>query len=311
MSTNDYDGDGPSWNSDGVTVQIDDTADRSELTAYLEQLAEENEQLRTVNKQLRNDTRTDQPRHRRLGRGLAFLGILSGLSVFVFPGARNILLAMAATGLFGGVLTYYLSGDQFLSATVCNAIYTAGAANGSAIVDELELQDDRVYLPDGDGGARLFIPQESSYEFPNALDGLFVTADQQGRSVAADQQGGVVLEPTGGALFEAFKRTASSDLPDTPSELTLQLADAIVEQFELARNVEASISSTDDGERVTVTVTDSTIGTVDRFDHPITSFFAVGFAVGLNRPIEFEGASPDDRSEWEASYHWTESDVGA
>jgi len=47
---------------------------------------------------------------------------------------------------------------------------------------------------------------------------------------------------------------------------------------------------------VRVSLTGSAIGGVDRFDHPIASFLAVGFAVGLGRLIELDVESSEGRA---------------
>lgn len=300
MKTSDFSGDDHSQGSDNVAIQIDDDADPSELAARVERVVEENRQLHKENEQLRNDyARTRRSWYRQFGLGLTLIGTLSGLSVFVFPDVQNILFAIAATGLFGGLLTYHLSRGRFLAATVCDRIYTAVATNGGVVTNELDLSDDRIYVPSNDGGARLFVPKEYNHQIPDVSDGP-VIADGYGH--------GVILNSTGSELFQEFKRTAAGDFPDEPVELAAQLADAIVEQFELARSVEPTVEHADGHDRVVVTVSDSALGDVDRFDHPIVSFFAVGLAVGLDRPVSLEVTSHGSQTEWIATYQWEASD---
>lgn len=300
MNTNDFSGDDHSRDNDDITVQIDEDVDHSELTARIERLAEENQVLRDENERLRSDdARTRGLRYRRLGLGLAILGTLAGLSVFAFPDAQNVLFAVAATGLFGGVLTYYLSHGDFLDARVCDRIYAAAATNGRALVDARDLRDERIYVPDEDGGTRLFVPKEADTEIPRVPTQSFVDAGHKR---------GAILEPTGEGLFREFERRDSGELADSPSQLATQLADAIVEQFELARGADPAVEHANGTRRVDVTITDSVLGDVDRFDHPIASFFAVGLAVGLQRPISLEITSRSDRSGWVATYTWNASD---
>lgn len=296
MSTNDFGGDDLS-RDDGIAVQIGDDADRSDLTAHIERLTEENRRLREENEQLRtNNADAYRPQYRRLGLGMALLGAVFAVSGLLFLEARDVLFALAATGLFGGVLTYYLSNGPFLAATVCNQIYTALAANGSAITEELDLGDDRVYVPDDDGGAYLFIPSGPDTDISGPLDGPSVTHDQRG----------AILESTGTGLFREFDRTTSGYLTDTPAELSARLADTLVEQFELAGSVETNIGGDEETKHVTVTVSDSTLGDVGRFDHPIASFFAVGLTVSLDRPVALKDVERRDQteSEWLLRYQW-------
>ncbi|SEV81071.1 bZIP transcription factor [Natrinema salifodinae] len=300
MSANNFGGDDLS-SDDGVAVRVDGDANRSELEARIEQLAEENRRLREENERLRAGERFPyRPQYRRLGFGLVLLGAIFAVGAVLVPAARDVLFATAATGLFGGLLTYTLSPGTFLAATICDRIYAATAANGGAFTDELDLGGDRVYVPDGDGGASLFVPRGSDGEIPASLDGPAVTDDNRG----------VILESTGMGLFREFERTTSGH-SDAPSALAARLADTLVEQFELARSVEASVGESEGMYRVAVTVSHSVLGDVDRFDHPIASFFAVGLAARLDRPIVLEATEKQGQAEWRLRYRSCPSDGNA
>ena len=55
----------------------------------------------------------------------------------------------------------------------------------------------------------------------------------------------------------------------------------------------------DSSESITIGIRGSACGSVDRFDHPIVSFFATGLATGLDVPIVAEvNATDDDRFEY-------------
>ena len=75
-------------------------------------------------------------------------------------------------------------------------------------------------------------------------------------------------------------------------ELAEQLADALVEGFEMVGSATPDVDP-EEG-RVTVAITDSRYGAVDRFDHPIPSFVAVGLARGTERPVTLESTTSDD-----------------
>jgi hypothetical protein len=295
MSTNDF-------SRDDAAVRISDDPDRSELTAHVERLLEENGRLREENERLRRGRAgTHRPRHRRLALGMALLGVIAALGALRFPATRDVLFATAATGAFGGLLTYSLSRGPFLAAAACDRMYAAVESNGNVITDELDLADDRIYVPDGDDGAYLFLPRRSDHGFPERLDGPSITNDRRG----------VVLESTGTGLLREAERTASGDLPSAPSELAERLADVLAEQFEFARRIETSVDEDGEPTRVTVTVTDGVLGSIDRFDHPIASFFAVGLAVGLENPVRLEGVERRRRNEWRMRYRCQSSKGGA
>lgn len=275
--------------SDGV--ESDD--DEEDLRARIELLAAENRALRDAHARVR------QTRYRRSALGLAALGAAAALAAAAFPGARSVLFALAATGLFAGVLTYYLAPERFVAASVGRAAYDAHADAVDAMVDELGLADVRTYVPLGSetDPARLFVPQHADYEVPAAgeLEPLFVAAGDPGRR-------GVSLPPTGVPLLRELRRTLSGPLADEPGPLADQLADGVVEAFELA---DRATPDAGDG-RVTVAVAGAAFGDLRRVDHPVVSLLAVGLAVGLERPVAVEtAAARDDRADALVTCRWS------
>lgn len=247
-------------------------ADDVERRAQLEILAEENRQLREAYVSAR------QSPYRKTAQGLVVLGLVAGLGGLLLPDGRDVLFALAGTGLFGGLLTYYLTPERFVTADVSENVYGTMAANEAAIAAELGLQDEHVYLPTGDSRlARLFVPQRPETELPSTLTTPLVT-DSTHR--------GVVLEATGTELLRSVRRTLEDEFARSPTELGDQLADGLVETLELARSAEVDVDA-DDG-RATVAVAKNEFGDLEQFDHPVASFFAVGFAVGLERVVTLE-----------------------
>ncbi|SEP93319.1 hypothetical protein [Natrinema salaciae] len=267
-------------------------ADQLELAARAELLEEENRRLRA------EYARARRSQYRRTAAGLALVGAIAALATVVFPDGREVLFALAAVGLFGGVLTYYVTPESFVAATVGERVYAPMAANEAALASELGLSDDRVYIPD-DADVRLYVPQRSSDEppSPDELEGPVLTD-------AAHR--GLALEPTGATLFDAFERALPDAIATAPAPLATQLVDGLVEQFELADGADADVDV--DTGRVTVAIDGSAFGDVDRFDHPIASFLAVGFATGLERPIRLEIESGDERSDWLVTCRWEADD---
>jgi hypothetical protein len=271
-----------SKNTSGVAQQPGDDAedrpaDAAERRAQLDLLREENRRLRAERRRLL------QTRYRHTALGLAVLGTIALAGAVLFPPARDVLLALAGVGLFGGVLVYYLTPERFIAATVGEATYDALARTGERLVGDLGLTDHRVYVPKG-GETRLFVPQHEAYDVPDAddLDGIVVTDDEKRR--------GLAVHPTGGGLYREFERTVTGEPAEEPPLLAEQLADAVVEGFELAD------SATGDGEagRLTVAVTDPVYGDVDGFDHPVASLVGVAVAATTDVPVEVDVASSDD-----------------
>ncbi|WP_049898848.1 hypothetical protein [Natrinema sp. J7-1] len=260
---------------------------RTQAAARADRLAEENARLRAAY------ARSMQGTSRHTARWLAVIGAVAVLGGGLFHHGRPVLFALGATGLFGAVLTYYLTPGRFVAATVGDCV-SAAAANAQALVDDLALEDPRRYLPGTDpSSVRLFVPQRADSDPP---------ADAAGPFVTRPAERGLVLEPTGGRLLAAFERTLDGPLPAEPTVAATRLADGLVEQFELASEADPAVDP-DDG-RATVAVRSSVFGDVDRFDHPVASFLAVGFAAALDRPVDLEVEPGADRSEWLITCRW-------
>lgn len=284
-------------NDDPDDGAVPDESETERLRARVAVLEEENERLR------REYARSKRARHRRTALGLFAVGGVAVLAGLALPPSREVLFALGGTGLFAGVLTYFLTPERFLPADVGESVYDALAETRTAIRAELGLADATVYVPPSEGrtrSSRVFVPQQADYDLPDrdALSRTFVTAEGNRR--------GVAFEPTGETLVDAFERALSSSLTDDPETLADQLADGVVQQFELAE----SVSADTDERRVTFGVSGSAFGGVDRFDHPIPSVLAVGLARGLARPVEVETvrASDDDEYEYLVTCRWRPPD---
>lgn len=265
----------------------DTAADREELAARAELLERENRRLRD------RIARTRRTSHHRTALGLAAVGVVAGVGALAFPASRTVLFALAGTGLFAAVLTYYLTPERFIAAAVGERVYAATASTGDELIADLGLTDVALYVPTADVGdesfapVRLFVPQHRNYAVPDAdaLDSaLVVSDDERGR--------GVSLLPTGAGLFREFETSLAGDLAADPATLAAQLGDALVEDFELVDS--ASVEYDAETDRVTVAVIGSAYGPVTRFDHPVASFVATGLAVGLQTPVRLEAVDADD-----------------
>jgi len=276
--------DDPSTTSDTTTNDGATPAGSTdpETVARVERLSAENRQLREQYARVR---RTE---YRRAALALAGLGIVAVGGAALFPAIREVLLVLAAIGLFGAVLTRYLTPERFVSADVGERVYAALADNEAAVAADLGLQNERVYVPVGPGDppARLFVPQRRDYAVPDAeaLEATFVVPEEPDAR-------GVALEPTGGSLYREFTRTVTGEPAEAPTRLVDQLSEACVETFEVADAVDPDVDAA--AGRATVRVTGGAFGSGDRFDDPIGSLLAVGLAVGLDAPVRTETARVD------------------
>ncbi|MGA9402005.1 hypothetical protein [Haladaptatus sp.] len=109
-------------------------------------------------------------------------------------------------------------------------------------------------------------------------DTLFVVTDDE-------RQRGVAVPPTGSGLFHEYESMVGDTANEVP-ELADELADALVEEFELVGSATPEVDVEND--TINIRVSGSRYGPVDRFDHPVASFIAVGAVNATGRPVTLE-----------------------
>jgi hypothetical protein len=290
--------DRPIGATDGVAES--GRGEEAALTRRVERLEAENSRLRRAYGQAIETT------HRRTAIGFGLIGAVAAVAALLVPAARDVLVALAGTGLFAAVLTLYLSPERFVAADVGERVYAAQARNHERLVAELGVSDHRLYLPaTGDRVATLFVPQFDDYTLPvGSLDEtLVVPEDERAR--------GLAFTPTGGALFRSFERTLGGSLAERPEPLVDQLTEALAASFEVVDATEVDVAP--DGSGADVAVYGSVFGDGTRFDDPVVSLLAVGLAVALDRPVEVtvdEGAASDEDG-YVASFRWRRDGDGS
>jgi hypothetical protein len=279
--------------ADEHAQQTDVVPDRQTLEAELEVLREENRRLRD------SYARAKRTTFRRTAVGFFAVGGLSLIAALLFPTLQTVFIAFGGTGVFAGIVTFYLTPERFVSESVSEAVFTTLGDVEQHLVRELELQTEAVYVPTPsrpETNARLFVPQHVEHVIPDTerLGELFVTG-----AVQAEQ--GVSLPPTGDRLYTEFERTLSGELDDDPGMIATQLTAALTEQFELVDDTTIEI---DDGEQhASIAVDNPAFGDIYQLDHPVVSLLAVGFATGLGRPVAVE-TRDDDRFSGVVTVSW-------
>lgn len=254
--------------------QPDAPLDRGELQTRLAVLEAENRQLRE------EYTRARQAVYRRLAIGLFGVGLVGLVGGIGFPDARAVLFALGGTGIFAGVLTAVLTPERFVTARVGARVFQALRADRDAIVSELGLGGDPVYLP-ADGEVRMFIPRYDETAVPEAtaVEDVFVVPTEP-------DEGGVAFHPTGEPLFAELTATQTQPIDPTPAAVATVTADALVELFELADGVEYDVDTATD--RITFEIAGAGLGDPAAIDHPLSSFLAVGLAKTLDTTVRVE-----------------------
>lgn len=216
--------------------------------------------------------------HRRGVIALVILGTLGLAGGFMLPEARSVLFALGGIGIFGAVILQYLLPARFISAATSESIYTSYSTTCAELVAELQLHDERIYIPNTteDAPTRLFVPAgtKSQIPVPGEAKSLFVYGED-------NQFDGISVLPTGWSLYREFEKSIQPDIAEQPSQLAEQIADALTNHFGLVDK-----ATTEGGlGYVAFTVIDTAYGPVDRFDHPVESFLAVTLASVLEVPV--------------------------
>jgi hypothetical protein len=240
--------------------------------------------LRTENERLRRELkRRTRTTYRRTALALLVVGAVSALAGLVVPPAREVLVVVGAIGVFGGILTWYLTPETVLSASVAESLFDANASTRTALVAELGLLDDAVYVPSSEhvGGAYLFLPLHATYELPESVESTFLTA-------GTDRERGIALQPTGARLCRELDHSIRGDIDE--SDLPAVVTEALVEQFELAANANGELVD----DTLSLHVDRPAIAGLDRPDHPVVSLAGVTTARSLDQPVRVDAVDPDE-----------------
>lgn len=282
--------------SDGEPVRDGNPENGAPSTESDQAAQAERERLREENERLR--ARYDDSRRsgqERTAIGLAVVGLFAGAFAVVAPSVREPLLGIAAIGLFSAVVTWYLTPEQFIPIDVGRSTFAPLSRNEAALVDQLGLSGERLYLETADGSFRLFVPQtadsqpprESTFEHP-----LVVSEN------AADS--GVAFEPSGAMLYREHDATRSGE-PDSVADVVVEVGESLRENFELLLSVDAEVDA--ENARATIDVDTPAYGGLDAFDHPVVSMFGVALAAYLDEPVRTE-VSELESGLWSVTYRW-------
>jgi hypothetical protein len=278
-----------------------DADSRAQLEAELDLLAEENRRLREESRRARKTA------YRRTAQGLAAIGTVAVVSAILFPTIRSTLLVLGSIGLFGGVVTYYLTPERFVAAQTGDRIVAALDRSWQDLVAQLELAADRLLVPSaGPNPARLFVPiepitslHEQALPPREAMQSSFVTDESGAR--------GVSVVPAGADLYRTFEQETDRVEEETLPTHVETLSEALIEQFELATTIETDLEIAD-GE-ATVRLSGAAYGGPNRFDDPLASFLGVGIACYLDRPVAVTTEPSDE--DLLVQYRWATDETDA
>ena len=291
--------------TDDTETTAADGVDADRRQARIRRLEGETRRLRERYADIR------ERRYQRTALALGLVGVVFGLAALVVTSARDVLFALAGVGLFGAVLTWYLTPEQFIPLDVGEGIYATMADNEAAVAEQLGLSSTRVYVAT-DRGPRLFVPETDAYDAEllaataedDPLARPLVVGDRAARS-------GLSLRPVAAVLLDSFDDQHSGPLPAVPREAVSTLAEGVTDGLELAGAVDSDLDAADG--RVTFSVHDPLYGDLTRFDHPIPSFLGSGLARALGTPVTVDvvvTATEGDETPL-VTCRWTPDDAAA
>lgn len=277
---------------------------RAELSMQVDLLLEESYRLRS---QLERERRQ---RDVRAAVGFGLLGVAAVGGGLLLPDVRATLLAIGATGLFAALFVAYLGSCSLVSEPIEEEVYAAAAANAGGLLEELELRGPEVYVPfdertesqDVSAPVRLFVPQRADYSLPDeeVLRSTRIVAD-------GTRTRGLVFVPTGGILLNRLREDRAEPLERErePLSIAKTLTRELVDHFELVRDTQ--VEETPDERRISIAVSGSRCGTVDRIDHPVSSFLGAGLATAMDQSVTVDVSVEDERADFVVTCHWDES----
>jgi hypothetical protein len=256
-----------------------DSFDPSERIAELETVTDV---LQTENERLRTDyARARVISYRKTALALAVIGIVATLGGVMLPDVRAVLFVTGAIGLFSGVMTWSLTPGRVVPVSVGESVYDGAMMTLTDLKDELGLQPITVYVPRGTQ-TRGFIPREHDFEIPENISHVF-PGDTSG-------SGGLTFTPSGQELTREVDEIRTAQDPSTALGAVEQIANSLVEHFEVADEIVVKKSKR--VRKVEITVSGSAFGPLTRLDHPIVSALACAAAQSANAPVVID--SVDD-----------------
>ncbi|GAA0546085.1 hypothetical protein ABNG02_16375 [Halorubrum ejinorense] len=240
----------------------------TELETLVDVLKAENERLRTDYARARAVT------YRETALALAVIGLVAVLGGVALPDVRAVLFVTGAIGLFGGTMTWYLTPERVVPISVSESVYDGAMTTLTDLKSELGLQPVTVYVPVGDQ-TRGFIPRDSSFETPESLSHVFPD-DASGSE-------GITFTPTGQQMTREVDEIRTTQAPETTLGAVEQVADSLVEHFEVADQITVEKSTV--AREVIISVDEPAFGPLSRLDHPIVSALACAAAQSVNSPV--------------------------
>jgi hypothetical protein len=252
--------------------------DAKELLSSIETLEKENHSLRS---QLR------KKRHlRSAGGAMITAGVASLFGSVIFGSS---VLAFTGLGLtFWGVLLIFARAGRSIRVDVVSATIVPITSALTRILNSLDYTEKGIYIPDNHGRVLLFIPSKDPSRLP--------TFEEASEITFLKEPNGVCIIPPGIGLAEVIQRELGVKPGSTDLEAIAKELPSLLDDLEIARDVEIRIEGQEIGTRIVEPLSSGTSGSmrVTMCDEPISSAVACIAATALARPVKIEKQTNTD-----------------
>lgn len=216
----------------------------------------------------------------------------TGLVVISAFYSSSFLAILGVAIITGGGILLYITPSKHVPLTLLNASTEATASNIERLITELNLSGKGVYLPPKNlksfDSSLIFIPENLETSLP--------TSESSNEQLFTKEKTGVFITPPGSALSRFFEEKLGYSFTKTNfEEIQSKLPKLLVEDLELAQNVEIQIK----GNIVTVKITGSIFDEICRQTDSqpkthkqvgclLTSAIACGLAKVTGKPITIQ-----------------------
>lgn len=286
----------------------DDAEPQSSVRDELQSVRARNQSLLEENRRLRDKCLSTQPsRYRLTAVGFGAVGVLAGAATYFYPGSRELLILIAATGLFAALLTNQVAPAWFVpvQSNIGDNLLTVLSRNEEAVAQQLGVTMTQVYLPT-DVGTRLLLPKESDFD-PGYLRSCIERQHEEHErhcplvKDGTDDVLGLSFEPSAAPLIEQLEPNQEGASRTSFSESVVRLTELVSESLELVDDVKTEVDKTNGV--ATFEFTEPAFGSVDQLDHVVVSFVGAGLAQTVSAPVSAT-VKPSRTNTTVVSYEW-------
>lgn len=204
---------------------------------------------------------------RRMGLGFLITGLISlGLGM-TNPSLRTILYPLGLISILVAILSIYFPSTNRVPIELVEILVQMRSHDFDQIVDSDEYYT--YYLP----------KPRSSFQ----SESILVVSDTAMQDETRFDEHEIQIRPVGDLMFDVFLDNLKGGTSRNPEILSLQLSEALTELFELVGNVSPHVYADKNTVEFRVDLFEEM--SINKLDHPVVSFLAVGLVHGLKKKV--------------------------